>query len=376
MRISAEPPYETTPVVLTSAEAVRAWAERELSFWTPLADALPVSARPFSWDRTVEFLDRLRSIQDENDESSANAEKWLKEVVTVLGITSRDPRASFLQSLIDRNEDPDVVRLTYYTLLDYPKLYELRDYHHTAVRELAVAYRAAWQIYPTRGDFAEQRRSLTRITDEFHGVLAGLQNEHSLAAAAVRNLKSEVERVVSEASDEWKSTRAAFEQEQAAFREKLTVGLSLRAPVDYWSDKSKGHGQKAVTYLKWSAGIAAAGLAVLGWIGVTWLIPVMTAEATAWWALALFSVMVAFWAWPLRLTSRLYLTHTHLAEDAAEREVVTKTFLALGDAVELTADDRHLLLAALFRSSSVGLVKEDTGLSMVDLVVSRWTGKE
>ena len=88
----------------------------------------------------------------------------------------------------------------------------------------------------------------------------------------------------------------------------------------------------------------------------------------------IFSFLLAVWAWPLRLMSKLYLGSRHLHEDAREREVIAKTFLALNETATLSDGDRQLLLAALFRSSSAGLVKDEGGLSVVDLL-ARGVGK-
>jgi hypothetical protein len=82
-------------------------------------------------------------------------------------------------------------------------------------------------------------------------------------------------------------------------------------------------------------------------------------------------VAIAIWAWPLRIASRLYLTHTQLFEDAAEREVIARTFLALGEVVQLSDADRQLLLAALLRQANIALVSEDSGLNVADIVLAK-----
>lgn len=57
-----------------------------------------------------------------------------------------------------------------------------------------------------------------------------------------------------------------------------------------------------------------------------------------------------------------YLSEHHLRKDAEEREIMTKTYLALTkDAVAADAD-RHIILNGLFRNSADGIVKDEGGL--------------
>ncbi len=64
--------------------------------------------------------------------------------------------------------------------------------------------------------------------------------------------------------------------------------------------------------------------------------------------------------WGIRLIVRMFLSHLHLATDAAERVVMTQTYLSLLDGKHLPNDeDRKLILQALFRPTSDGIVKDE-----------------
>ncbi len=67
-----------------------------------------------------------------------------------------------------------------------------------------------------------------------------------------------------------------------------------------------------------------------------------------------------FTIWGVRLVVRMFLSHIHLATDAAERVVMVKTYLSLieGDRVK-SVEDRQLILQALFRPASDGIVKDE-----------------
>jgi hypothetical protein len=57
----------------------------------------------------------------------------------------------------------------------------------------------------------------------------------------------------------------------------------------------------------------------------------------------------------------MFLSNAHLATDAAERVVMVKTYLSLLEAEKLPADDdKKLILQALFRPASDGIVKDES----------------
>jgi hypothetical protein len=377
MRVTFKPPAEQRPVVLTSRSGVSEWIEQEIAFWRPLASALGTAPKGVNWGQVEQPLKDALTLDPDGDSYASEAEQRLQSAVDILQFTSRDPRAALLQTMLAGGEDSAVIGFTYHALIDAKRVANLAsNQRYSALVSQALAVRAAWLAFPTKRAVPEMKKSLQRIYSEAGGVLTGLQDEHGHASAAVASFEAQAQQLLTEGRDSWTNLLKKVDDEYAHLKERLTVELSLRAPVEYWSEKSSRHRSHARTYRWWFTGIAVAGLAVAIVTLWAWLVPTLEGDPTSWWALVLFSVFVAFWAWPLRLTSKLYLSHMHLAEDAGEREVVTKTFLALGDVIELTGDDRHLLLAALFRSSGAGLVKDDSNLSITDLLVARMAGKD
>ena len=70
--------------------------------------------------------------------------------------------------------------------------------------------------------------------------------------------------------------------------------------------------------------------------------------------------MGVFAVWGVRLVVRMFLSHLHLASDAAERVVMTRTYLSLLEGDRLSSkEDRQLILQALFRPASDGIVKDE-----------------
>ena len=60
------------------------------------------------------------------------------------------------------------------------------------------------------------------------------------------------------------------------------------------------------------------------------------------------------------LIVRMFLSNLHLASDADERVVMVKTYLSLIEGDQLSSnEDRQLILKALFRPTTDGLVKDE-----------------
>jgi hypothetical protein len=74
-------------------------------------------------------------------------------------------------------------------------------------------------------------------------------------------------------------------------------------------------------------------------------------------AIGVLATTIALWAG--RILLRFMISERHLAIDAEERVTMVMTYLALTKDSKLEAADRPLVLSALFRSGSDGIVKDD-----------------
>jgi hypothetical protein len=137
--------------------------------------------------------------------------------------------------------------------------------------------------------------------------------------------------------------------------------LALRAPAEYWTSKQKFHFRFSVV-----AGLVSFGAIALCIGNVT----SMTEQAllsvksigSPQDSLRLGSlfVTIVFAVWAIRMCVRIFFSQLHLMTDASERIVMVKTYLSLieGKAV-ISEEDRKVILQALFRPTSDGIVKDD-----------------
>lgn len=161
-------------------------------------------------------------------------------------------------------------------------------------------------------------------------------------------------------STEFESLSQSHQQAMEGLRKTFREELALRAPAEYWNKKRTGHFTWAwVTGVASFVGIGSAAFG-LGWQIHALLnkTPVNTVPET--WRLAVLALVGVFTVWALRLVVRMFLSHLHLLTDAGERVVMVQTYLSLLEGDHLTSkEDRQLVLQALFRPASDGIVKDE-----------------
>jgi hypothetical protein len=143
---------------------------------------------------------------------------------------------------------------------------------------------------------------------------------------------------------------------QSAFRE----GMALRGPVDYWQTRSDHHENRTTVMGRWTFGSLTALALVIGGMAYWVLDKVSSNGQPEAWRVATLVLIGVLGVWAVRLIVRIFLSHGHLAADAAERVVMAKTYLSLTEAGKTLSDeDRKLILQPLFRPASDGLIKDE-----------------
>jgi hypothetical protein len=93
-------------------------------------------------------------------------------------------------------------------------------------------------------------------------------------------------------------------------------------------------------------------------------------------AIATLATTATLVIWPIRILAKMLLSNVHLATDASERSILTRTYLALirkDDKMEEA--DRQLILKVLFRPTSTGIVKDDGAPSGISEIAARTLNK-
>lgn len=190
---------------------------------------------------------------------------------------------------------------------------------------------------------------------------------HRDYAGLTDSARQEAERQVTEFGEshtrwqaEFDQLKAKHQQDMEKLRKTFEEEMGLRAPALYWKDKQKTHGTwsnvwGAVSFLGIVGAASGLGFQIHDLLKNT---PANTAPET--WRLAVLALVAVFTVWGVRLIVRLFLSHQHLYTDAQERITMVQTYLSLMEGEHLASrNDRQLILQALFRPASDGLVKDE-----------------
>lgn len=153
-----------------------------------------------------------------------------------------------------------------------------------------------------------------------------------------------------------------------ATHQAYTEKMKLKGPVQYWKDKAKGH---VIGEIIFGIGVLIFFPVAIGVIGnAFWRLgqyllttPTETLPPGIYFiASAGLATLAGLVLWIGRLITKLFLSQHHLRQDANERATMTTTYLALMTEGAASEVDRSIILNALFRNTSDGIVKEDGGI--------------
>lgn len=152
-------------------------------------------------------------------------------------------------------------------------------------------------------------------------------------------------------------------------REAIKARLFTDDARRYWKMKKWRHTIFAII-----SGLAlVAALASGIWFAFLHLLPTQLFEEgtndSRFWT---FLLMTFFFIWIGRLVTRLYHTQVALAEDAAERQALIDTYVALTAETAVEAAEREIVFRALFRPASKGLGTEDGSPHTPGELVVKW----
>ncbi len=202
----------------------------------------------------------------------------------------------------------------------------------------------------TLASLDEADRLLADVDDRYGRYRrAGLRTIASMRAAR----RASIDRLDSALNDSLASAEKRLAEHEAFYRSEI----ALREAVEYWTSKAEDYGAAADRFLP--AAFSMMVLAGLGAVGASAV--VIDTNTPGWWEVVTVGSVIVFGFWMVRIFVRLALSNRHLATDAEERVVMAKTYLSLleDERRPVGEQDRVLVLQALFRPSSTGLVRDD-----------------
>lgn len=212
--------------------------------------------------------------------------------------------------------------------------------------------------------FEQLRANMASVVGEKTVAIEALHRNYAELSSEIRSARetqqNDFDSAQQQRSERFEALLATHEASMSDLRKAFRDEMAMRAPAEYWTTKETHH-----KTMSWVSGAAAFGGMLIASLmigrllaGVLESTPVGQGPDS--WRLALVGLIGLFSVWAIRLVVRSYLSNLHLAGDAAERRVMIQTYLSLLESGAAVGDqDRQLILQALFRPATDGIVKDE-----------------
>lgn len=361
--------------------AIRRWSQKIEDFWRPFESANvpsdPVNVRGHVFGRLNEALNRLAQAES----SGVTPRDFAPDLANLLNQPwgPCHPDSSIGQIMGDLSEEFSVeaALFAYAITRGHAQPVHAQNLEHT--RGMLAAAFPGWSgVAGSHKRLANERTSfrnaVVRLSDTMDRAemsrkdqWTDLLQQSTVGMVGWARRRSNAWR---DTKSRWTSHRNEMVNQLDTLEQTYREKLALMAPVQYWNLKATNH--KAAE--KWARRFVVAFFVlalpslVTMFGGASWYLLQNVDRATPPGLYIIASAGLATTAgvmfWIGRLLTKLYLSQHHLRQDAEERAVMTTTYLAF--TAERAADDadRAIILNALFRPTSDGIVKEDGGLDM------------
>lgn len=227
-------------------------------------------------------------------------------------------------------------------------------------------------------------KSLRQLQSRFSSSLAKREAEAEGIQRSIATSERGLREFLAKASDDlaadrqqwgWElsEAREAHQKKMDGIESAFREAMALRAPVEYWERKAEDHKTRAGFFSKCVAGLLVLSPLVL--LFAIWLVlrNLTSTQMPSPWQIGALLSFGLFLVWSTRIVVRNYLSQVHLHADAQERVVMVKTYLSLTEDKKIeSAEDRQIILHALFRPASDGLIKDEgVPLSLADLITKK-----
>lgn len=367
----------------TSLEQASAWIQREQSFW--------------SWIHRHQNGNHVQGIKQALEQLT----QALNHSQQALQYKTSNPQQyqALLNTTLERVRDVFIQRKLPHSSSTIGKRVEA---YRQETNDSTCSFLAAVFVPPQQGhnyqpqDLASWRGLVEGLIDRFNLGSAPVKSRKQAAEQSFEQLRGKAETLIGEktlaydelhrnfdsvakdiaatADNQTSHFNTAQEQREADFlklveqhkeemeqlRKTFREEISLRAPADYWETKRTGH----VLMSRILGGVSFGAIAIAT-VGLAYFIHDLLGktpqgQAPESWKIAMLVLVGVFTVWGVRLLVRMFLSHLHLSTDASERVVMVRTYLSLLEGDRLSGgEDRQLILQALFRPASDGIVKDE-----------------
>lgn len=381
----------------SSADKFQKWLEKESTFWNWSTEELRQRDSQ-AFQRLHGFLSKLNHIKDLFNglqRYSPGTPQYTNQVTQLQNqvldyykkgalIHSGDARAKFLKSVAEKDPIHATYILDYFVERKWDRIINNNNNYVHAFEGACAALLFQWNVKgkmegettaleELRKDWQEHlKASKDTLATEHEKIQKTLETDNLNAIHHNERFEELITKTTTSADELIAKTQKRFEDIEKWYEEKL----ALRSAISYWEAKGKSHSKGAVGFA--FAVIGTFGLAsFLIFLSIKEVVGNATIQTVPLWKLSMLFLIAIMGVWSLRVMIRLLLSNIHLADDAKERRTMLLTYLALlkeGDLPE--GEVRHLILQALFRPSSTGIVRDDAAPPFMAEWLKRTTGTD
>jgi Family of unknown function (DUF6161) len=339
----------------TDVQELTQWISKEVSFWSWASSGLTGGQSATVTNALGQLHQAANLATDAIQYQSSNKSAFNERI--------ENARAYLGRVYLDRG-------LPHSSTLTASRVDSLRKQSHLA----AVAYTYVHMPAQPGENYSFDARDV----DSWRGFLAGIFEKFGLSSipdevseamrANMEELKGKLEQLLGTKTQTFNRLHRKYEA--TAQQISSTEETQRKEFTKLVSDAQKSFGDALIEHeskldsvrgaFKEKMSLRAIAVA-LGLLAV-WVLKSMTPDKTQpdAWRVAVLILVGVLGIWAVRLLVRMFLSHTHLATDASERTTMVQTYLSLIEGGNLTSDeDRKLILQALFRPATDGLVKDE-----------------
>lgn len=373
--------------VFYNLEEVESWIQKEQEFWKWPDDMAKYQQHGFNFSH---FFGRINSTlgqisnsvnaikNNHDDNAHKNLVDKLRNLIhrtykpynsqeaqnRIFLLHSKDPRARYVHNLIETNPLRAACVATFFM-------------HHQVDLNISVcldgAVTAILFDLGFEGNVQAEKAALEQLRQEWMQKISDAQDTNQANKEDADKWRETTKADQETQQQEFKDFMEKNQTEIEEFKTLIKAEIALKGPVDYWRIKSREHRLRSKYYLKmatWAFGI----------VGVFLFLAILPfgdpIEKITLRHLGLIAIVATVGVWAIRLFVKNYLSNVHLFEDADERVAMMKTYLALIEEDKLEDKYRNLILQALFRPASTGIVKDDAAPPFMAEWLKQTTGNE
>jgi hypothetical protein len=376
-------------VIFYSIDEVEEWAKKEIDFWAWPQNFDQQIRSQLNLDGIIRSLispinqilstvNELKRTHDEKNRNNliSNLSRIISEAYSRYNpgqprkpelLHSSQPRAQFIQSLIKSNP----IRAASVAAF-FMRAYGV-EISNPYILDGAVS--GILFDHGFKGSCEAETASLEKLRSAWNEELLKVQQINENNAETARIWKDQTENDRTKQYTEFNEFIKKNQLDVENFQKRISAEIALKGPVTYWQEKEAKHISKSRAFgISSILAFVCTGL-YIGLI-IHYFAPNLTLNEITLRHIGLLVVGATIGVWFIRVLVRNYLSHVHLSHDAEERIAMMKTYLALLEEGKLEDKHRNLILQALFRPASTGIVKDDAAPPFMAEWLKRTTGTD